>query len=618
MTTLTLPNFGKRINARRRPPSDYEIVLDGFAGFGGWGLGEEEANGYAIDIAFNHDAGACASYAINHPGTHVLHSDAFEVHPQSIEPGRPMAHGHFSPDCTHHSKARGAAPVSDRVRGLAWIVLAWMYLRRPRVITMENVEEFQKWGRTMRAPGGRKADPEHAGETFAFFTACLRDGVRPNQPGRAYSLREMREAIGFMVGENGITEIMRGLRYRAEWKELRACDYGAPTIRKRFYLIARCDDEAIVWPEPTHGEGRAGGPHPPMHPWLDLSLDCPSIFLTKAEARQYYERTGKRIIRPLKPKTLHRICNGVHRFVLKEDANPFVIPLTHGGGLERAHDVNEPSPTITGANRGELAVVSPVLSSYHSSKCQEDRCHRVDQPLPTLDQSNRYALAAAFLAKHNGGTTGQSLRDPCHTLAGNINKAIVTAELIAPHLSMHRGGKVGLDVRQPAPTITAGSYKKRPAGAGHALGLTAAHLMKLRGTCAHGQSVEDPAPTLTGGGQHAALVATFLQTYYSSGSGKTLRPTNLPCPTIPSADVMGLVTVLIAGEPYVVVDIGMRMLEPYELLGCQFGELSEGWVLTGSKTEQVAGIGNSVCPHVARAIVLANVRIRRTRRERAA
>lgn len=592
MTTTT------RSTARPRPPLDHEMTLDGFAGFGGWGLGEECANGYAIDLAFNHDAHACAAYRVNHPGTRVLMSDAFEVHPLAadVEPGRPLAHAHFSPDCTHHSKARGAAPVSDRVRGLAWIVLAWGHHRRPRVITLENVEEFAQWGPTVTVSGKRIADPDRQGETFRAFIAALTTGLPRSTEADVVS--EIRAAVGWMMP---MSALRRGLGYVVEWRELRACDFGAPTIRKRFYLVARCDGEPIVWPAPTHGEPGSGLlPHRTAAECIDWSIPCPSIFMTKAQARAYYRRTGTRVIRPLKPNTLKRIAGGLRKHLFN-DPQPFIIPITHAGNDDRARTIDAPMVTITTTNRGEHALVTPIMVGAGGTT-GTGRPRRADKPLKTIKTEDRQAIVAAFMARHFGGMTSRDLRLPSPTTAARgTQNQLVAANL----LSLRGTSRHGRPLDEPSPTLTSG---------GNHVGLAAVSL--LHNTTGHGGgNVGAPIHTITTG-NHAALVAAFLQTYYTAS--KRGHSAAEPAPTITTKDRLGLVIVTIAGEPYVVVDVGMRMLQPHELLLCQFGELAEDWVLHGTKTRQVAGIGNSVCPHVARAIVAANVRIRRVDREVAA
>lgn len=629
MSIATLPNFGQRVTARQRPPLDHEIVIDSFAGVGGWGVGEESATGWAVDVAINHDAYAIANHAINHPATLHYQSDVFEVDPRQVEPGRRIAHCHFSPDCTHHSKARGAAPVSDRVRGLAWIVLAWLYHRRPRVLTLENVEEFRDWGPTINKDGKRYADRSAKGQTFAAFIGMLTTGVDRHCP----ALDEAMSVLAHLDVPRAA--LIKGLGYNAEHRVLRACDYGAPTIRKRFYLIARCDGKSINWPEATHvganatefsitdrktrdsgrhsveeicgnGTSRRGQacsntssnfsrtrgrrqsgsmrllsqashlkPYRTAAECIDWAIPCPSIFLTPEQALELYEQTGIRVRRPLKPATLRRIANGVMRHVV-ESAKPFIVRCSHGEGRygRGEHDIDAPMPTMTQSK--DFALCLPhLINVQHASSAG---IFPTDKPMPTITawpKGGGHAVVAAFLNKHRTGATGSELD-------------------------------------APMPTITAGQHAKRPAGAAHALGLTACHLVQFNGEAPHqdtrGQSITDPITTLSSTNRHG-LVAAFLQTYY--GNSTTGHPANQPMPTVVGRDRVGLVTVAIDGERYVVADIGMRMLKPHELLRAQFGDFADGWVLTGTQAQQVAGIGNSVCPHVSRAIVAANVKVKR-------
>lgn len=620
-----LPGFGQRINARRRPPLDHEIVVDSFAGAGGWGRGEEAANGWAVDVAINHDPLAIETHKANHPATVHYQTDVFEVHPLSVEPGRRIAHAHFSPDCTHHSKARGSAPVSDRVRGLAWVVLAWAFHRRPRVVTLENVEEFRKWGPTR---GGRPI-AERAGETFEAFVSALGKGCRPDHP----ALEEVVRVLEPIV-PTARAAAVAGLGYQVEWRELRACDYGAPTIRRRFFLIARCDGDPVVWPAPTHGPGRRL-PYATAAECIDWTLPCPSIFMTPAEARAHFEATGRRVVRPLKPKTLARIAAGVMRYVVNA-AEPFVVTCNHSGvgGLRAAGEpmrtltasrdahgivvpsmisianyggdgsparpIDAPLSTVTARPRGgHHAVVAPVLvPRYGEREGQAMRARPVDAPMPTVvPTGNGAGLVSACLVGAGGPAYGgkpRGIDGPMGTVLRENRSAMVAA-----FLAKHYGGVVGQDPRGPVGTVTTVDH--------HAA--VAASLVHLRGTARDGRSPAEPMPTLTAGGNHIGAVAAFLQSYY--GNSTDGIAVDAPAPTVTTRDRLGLVVVHVAGEPYVITDIGMRMLEPEELLRAQFGELAEGWVLLGSKSQRVAGIGNSVCPHVARAIVAANVTVRR-------
>lgn len=561
-----LLNYRSRVTARRRPPMDSEIVVDSFAGFGGWGLGEEVANGWAVDVAINHSPLAIAAHKVNHPATLHYEASVFEVDPRKVEPGRRIGHCHFSPDCTHHSKARGGAPVSDRVRGLAWIVLAWAYQRRPRVITLENVEEFQGWGPTIdRGDGQRVPDPARKGETFRAFIGALTTGIPDGMDNPA--IKEIRETLGNWCP---IHTLVQGLGYKAEHREMIACDYGAPTRRKRFFMVARCDGRPIRWPKPTYGP--SARPYRTAADCIDWSLPCPSIFMTREQVREYYDQTGIRVIRPLKPATLRRIAAGVMRYVV-EATRPFIVQCNHSGGM-RVRSVDEPMCTLTSARDAHGLVVPSLVSVQNASSAG---IHDAARPMPTITawpKGGGHALVAAFLNRYNGSKSMGDVR--CQEMARPIGT---------------------LD--------TSNRY-----------GLTAAHLVHLRGTARDGQRLDAPGPTLTSGGLHVGLVAAFLQTYY--GNSRDGHAIDQPAPTLVTKDRIGLVTVILDGETYVIADIGMRMLHPHELLKMQFGEHARGWVLMGTKSEQVAGIGNSVCPHVSKAIVKANVKLQRVDSEAAA
>ncbi|MEM1113236.1 MAG: DNA cytosine methyltransferase [Pseudomonadota bacterium] len=373
-----------------------ELVVDNFAGGGGASTGIEQGLGRPVDIAINHDPLAISMHTVNHPRTKHYLDNVWQVDPREVTQGQPVGLAWFSPDCTHHSKARGGKPVSPRVRGLAWIVLKWAGLVRPRVIMLENVEEFEDWGPLTRT---RRPCKKRKGMIFEKFIGQLRD-----------------------------------LGYQVEWQQLRACDYGAPTIRKRLFLIARCDGQPIVWPEATHGEGLK--PYRTAAEIIDWSIPCPSIFERK---------------RPLAEKTMARIAKGMQKFVI-EAKQPFILNLTHGGRLE---PIDEPLRTVTAANRGEKALVMPYLIEHANGSHQ--RVFRADEPLRTQVASvkgGHFALVAAFLAKHYGGMTGVPVETPFPTIttAGSQN------QLVTSHLVKLRNNCVGQGIRQPVDTITTGGH----------------------------------------------------------------------------------------------------------------------------------------------------------------
>lgn len=465
-----------------------ELIVDSFAGGGGASLGIEWALGRSPDIAVNHDPEAIAMHAANHPTTRHLCGDVWDVDPKAVCGGKSVALAWFSPNCTHFSKAKGGKPRDAKIRSLAWVVVRWAKTVRPRVICLENVEEFADWG-PLDSEG--QPNPEKRGFTFRRWLGALRKA-------------------GYVV----------------ETRELRACDYGAPTTRKRLFVIARCDGQPIVWPNPSHGPGCT-------LPWataadcIDWSLPCPSIFTRK---------------KPLAEKTLHRIARGIRKFVL-ESGDPFIVPVTHHGD-SRVHSAREPFRTITGAPRGELAYVAPTLiqTGYGEREGQAPRSLDLGQPLGTVVAGGaKHALVSAFIAKHFGGngTPGSSLQIPLGTITTQDHNALVTAAL-------------GQD--------------RRPE------------------------------------------VRAFLTKFYGTSTGQSAQ---LPLGTVTTKDRFGLVTV--AGQDYEIVDIGMRMLGSRELFRAQgfpdtylIEPLIDGGPL--SKTAQIRMVGNSVAPHVAAAVVAANVR----------
>jgi DNA (cytosine-5)-methyltransferase 1 len=352
-----------------------ELIVDNFAGGGGASLGIEMALGRSPDIAVNHDPEAIAMHEANHPRTRHLCGDVWDVNPAEVCAGRPVGLAWFSPDCKHFSKAKGGKPVEKGIRGLAWVAIRWAAAVRPRVIILENVEEFQTWGPLLE--DGRPC-PERRGFTFRRWLARLTN-----------------------------------MGYQVELRELRACDYGAPTTRKRLFVIARCDGAAIVWPEPTHRQSE----YLTAASCIEWGLPVPSIF-------------GR--ARPLAANTLRRIARGVRRYVL-DTADPFIVPVTHPQD-QRVHGVREPFRTITGAHRGELALVSPsmIQVSWGEREGQAPRILDIQKPLGTVVAGGiKQALVAAFLAKHYGGheTPGTTPRRPFDTITTIDHHALVTASL---------------------------------------------------------------------------------------------------------------------------------------------------------------------------------------------
>lgn len=467
-----------------------ERVYISFAGFGGSCEGARQALGRSPDVAINHWPVALSVHAVNHPETIHLPEDVWQVNLPAVVGKQPVGMLWASPDCTHHSRARGGAPLDSGRRGLADVLLRWASEVRPRVIFLENVEEFADWGPLDDTGRPCRA---HKGQSFKAWVAGL-------------------EAEGYAV----------------EWRTLRACDYGAPTIRKRLYLIARRDGEPIVWPAPTHG--RSLLPYRTAAECIDWSLPCPSIFLSREEGR----KVG--VNRPLAPATMARIAKGVQRYVVDAE-RPFIVP------------------TSTGIAAGFMAYAQ-----------QGGAVRRADAPMHTITASRKdcNTVVMAFLAQHNAGP---------------------------------RPGRAARGLTEPLSTITA---------TGSQQALVAAFLTKFQENGC-GTGLDEPLHTVMAGAPRHGLVASFLVKYY--GSGDPSQACDAPLHTIPSRDRFGLVQV--HGEPYRIVDIGMRMLTPRELLACQ-GFPADYIIERGakgekiSKKDQVALIGNSVCPPVARALIEAN------------
>lgn len=541
-------------------PIHRDLVVDLFAGGGGASTGIEQAIGRAPDIAVNHDPEAISLHEANHPQTRHFCSDVFEVDPLTVTDGQPVGLLWASPDCKHFSKAKGGKPVSKKIRSLAWVVVKWAKAVRPRVICLENVEEFQTWG-----PLGddNRPDPQRKGQTFALWKKQLQN-----------------------------------LGYTVEHRELRACDYGAPTIRKRLFLVARRDGQPIVWPEPTHAKPDAKGKVPKgLKPWrtaaecIDWSIPAPSIF----------ERSKQ-----LADATCRRIAKGIMRYVV-EAAEPFIVQYHSAkrAGDDRTAPLAQPLPTQTTENRFALAVptLAPIMTEI--ANASSPRCMPADEPLRTVTAETKgghHALVTAFLAKHYTGVVGSDLADPMGTVTSVDHHSLVAANLI--HLG-HGEGKCGTkrfshgirDVADPLNTITA---------QGAAAGIVTSHMVKLRGDNV-GSAATEPLHTVSAQGLHHGEVRAFLVKYYSEGGQD--QPCTDPMHTIPTKDRLGLV--MVHGEPYAIVDIGLRMLTPRELYRAQ-GFPEDYRIDTGaagepiSKTAQVRMCGNSVCPPLARAVVAAN------------
>ena len=535
-----------------------ELVVDNFAGGGGASTGIELATGYSVDIAINHDPEAIKMHKVNHPNTKHYCENVWEVDPVKACKGHPVGLAWFSPDCKHFSKAKGGKPVEKNIRGLAWVVLKWAALVRPRVIMLENVEEFQTWGpcipirdkdtgrvivsmvgrhdREKNEPRTRVADP---GEVVPVDRQIFQPD--PKRSGQTYKKwRKQLEALG----------------YEIDTKELVAADYGAPTMRKRFFMIARCDGKPIVWPEPTHGpadseEVMAGllKPYVGAYTQLDFSLPCPSIFDTAEGIKRKY---GIRAVRPLAQKTMDRIARGLKKFVL-DNPEPFIIQCNHGGE-RRQNDIKEPLPTITGKHG--YGIVEPKIVPYMGTNTTNHPGGNCKNPIHTITTGNQQCLISPTLIQYHSETSkdevrGQSIEDPIMTVDGSNRYGLVTSFLHKYYDGGYTGA--GDTVENPLPTVTSWDHNS----------LCAVNLIQMNNHC-DGRDVKEPIPTITAGDGHFGEVRAFLIKYYGQGTGQDVKE---PLDTVTSRDRFGLVT--INGTDYKIVDIGLRMLEPKELYGCQ-------------------------------------------------
>lgn len=538
-----------------------ELIVDLFAGGGGASKGIELALGISPDIAINHDRLAVQMHARNHPKTRHYCQDVWSVQPNHVTGGRPVGLLHASPDCTHFSKAKGAKPKDGKIRDLAWVIVRWAEEVRPRVITMENVEEFKTWGPLDK--DGKPVDCQK-GATFRAFVNRL-----------------------------------KRLGYRVQWRELTAYEYGAPTIRKRFFLVARCDGAPIVWPNPTHGrpdDARVVAGE--LAPWrtaaeiIDWSIPCPSIFLTPEEAG------ALGVKRPLADNTLRRVAKGIQRYVL-DAAEPFIVACNHGGNPSfQGQDINSPLWTVTG--KPSSALVTPFVRTYYGQKREgEFRGQGLDEPLRTQTTENRHALVSPTLVGCGGPAYGGrpvSVDKPLGTLTTENHRAVATATLLRQF-----GASIGQGMDAPAPTVMPGGMGKTQ--------LLTASCCKLRGTNT-GHDAREPLHTVSAGGTHHALQVAHLMSYY--GNERDGRDVAAPLGTVTARDRHGLVTVDICGATYVLCDIGLRMLTPRELYRAQgFPDTYIIDFITDNgkplpKAAQVRMCGNSVPPPVYAALVAAN------------
>jgi len=436
-----------------------EIVVDNFAGGGGASTGIEIAIGRSVDVAINHDPAAIAMHRANHPTSKHYTEDIWMVDPVEACEGHPVGLAWFSPDCKHFSKAKGGKPVSKHIRGLSWVILRWAMTVRPRVIMMENVEEIQTWGPLMKRKDGKTVpDPARAGETFKGFISMLTTGI-------ALDHQAFHEACDFLKPDaQQAMKLAMGLGYHVEHRELRACDYGAPTIRKRFFLIARCDGKPIVWPKATHGdpdslEVAAGMKKPwkPVADVLDFSLPCPSIFATSEEI---YEQYGIRAVRPLADATMRRIARGIQKFVI-ENPHPFIVSVDgedriapnliqyhdEQGGDVRGQEVDDPLMTVDASNR--YGLVSTFISKYYG---RDNVAAGVDKPLPTVTAIDHNAVCAVAVTQFNHYSVGQEVTKPLNTMTAQTNHF---GEVCAFLVKYYGNGDNAVPCDKPAPTVTA-------------------------------------------------------------------------------------------------------------------------------------------------------------------
>ena len=574
-----------------------ELIVDNFAGGGGASTGIELATGYSVDIAINHDPEAIKMHKANHPNTKHYCENVWAVDPVKACKGHPVALAWFSPDCKHFSKAKGGKPKDKNIRGLAWVACRWAGLVRPRVIMLENVEEFKTWG-----PLNRKHHPikSKQGKTFEKFVQQLTD-----------------------------------LGYEVQFRELVAADYGAPTMRKRFFMIARCDGKPIVWPEPTHGPAdseavKAGllKPYVGAYTQLDFSLPCPSIFDTSEQIKEKY---GIRTVRPLAQKTMDRIARGLKKFVL-ENPEPFIIQCNHGGE-RRPNDIREPMPTITGKHG--YGIVEPYMVQIGQTGFTKDRSKDIREPLTTIVSKNEHCPIEPQLAPYMGTNTtnhpGGSCEDPLHTITTGNQQCLISPTLIQYHSETAQGEVRGQGIDDPLMTVDGSNryglvtsflhkyYDGGYTGAGESLenplptvtaidhnSICAATLIQMNNHC-NGRNIAEPIPTITAGDGHFGEVRAFLIKYYGQGTGQDIKE---PLDTVTARDRFGLVT--IKGVEYQIVDIGLRMLEPKELYGCQ--GFPDDYIIdrdytgkTYPRSEQVRRCGNAVCPPIPAAMVKANL-----------
>ena len=575
---------------------DGEIIVDNFAGGGGASTGIEIATGRLVALAVNHDPAAILMHKTNHPYTEHFQASVWDIDPVAVCRGRRVGLAWFSPDCKHFSKAKGAALVDRKIRGLAWITLRWAAKVRPRVIILENVEEFQTWGPVRKGKPVKKL----AGTTFRKFIDQLTE-----------------------------------LGYTVEYRELIAADYGAPTSRKRFYMIARCDGKPIVWPKPTHSKTGADG----LPKWrsaaeiIDWSLPCPSVFATKAEIM---ERYGLKAVRPLAKNTRRRIIRGVDKFTIRS-GKPFIVPTGYGerkGQAPRVHDIDAPVPTVVSTGKENLC--KPLLAPVTVTNTSNSVGATVGEPVHTVTTAGNQMLVTPFLAEcnHSGGGHIAPVGDAHKTITAKHTGGIVAPALIQYHteqtehvratglgapintvdasnrygltcanlVEYYTGGRP-LDVDAPMHTVT--SHDREA--------VVAAHVVKFKGDNL-GHGTKEPMQTVTTSAGEFAVCKAHLAKMHSGddlGYWPEIRALlNEFCGYTLSEDDVLLLE--ISGGLYYIADIGLRMLSPRELYNAM--GFPPDYIIDRDyegheykKSAQVARCGNAVCPPVASALVRANL-----------
>ncbi|CRN07959.1 C-5 cytosine-specific DNA methylase [Pseudomonas sp. URMO17WK12:I11] len=610
-------------------PQDDEIVVDFFCGGGGAGTGLEMGLGRAVNVAKNHSPAAISMHTVNHPHARHFATDVFEGDPDEECQGRPVGWFHMSPDCTHHSQAAGGQPRKREIRNLSWIGLKWGGKKKPRVISLENVKQILQWGpliakrdkatgRVMKLDGSVAAVGERVPVQQQFLV--------PDPKRRGITWRRF-------------VQLLEGMGYQVEWRIIKACDFGAPTSRERLFMIARCDGQPIVWPEPTHAKNPAKG----QQKWrtaadcIDWTVQSKSIFGRKKD---------------LAAATLRRVAKGMKKFVL-DYPQPFIVPIANWSG-ELAQSADEPLRTVTSWPRGgSFAMASPTLvqTGYGERVGQQPRVPGLDQPLGTVVAGGvKHALSSAVIlpATHQGADRVNDPGEPLPTVtAANRGELMMASPvMVGAGGPVYAGHPVSADqpmgtlmTRSHRALVTAfieqanGGFNTTPAkgadeplttvtNTGSQQRLVTANLATLRRNCV-GRAVDEPVPTMTAGAEHHALVeyklspeheegalrvAAFLISYYGT---ENTSAADAPAPTITTKDRLGLVTVFVRGTPYVIVDICLRMLQPHELYRAQgfpasyiIDKGADGKPFT--KTEQVHMCGNSVSPPPMAALARAN------------